>query len=73
MPAKAAVNHCKIKQQMVAINRVQKMLTTMIGQRISEATLLSYILRLHAALEGWEQSVKEKLLTHPCIYVDFYC
>ncbi len=56
--------------QMVAINRVQKMLSTMIGQRLSEATLLSYILRLHSALESWEQSAKEKLLTQPCLYVD---
>ena len=66
---KAFVIHL-IVSQMVAINRVQKMLTTMIGQRLSEATLLSYIMRLHLALEGWEQSVKEKLLTQPCMYVD---
>lgn len=66
---KAFVIHL-IVSQMVAINRVQKMLTTMIGQRLSEATLLSYIMRLHVALEGWEYSVKEKLLQQPCLYVD---
>ncbi len=66
---KAFIIHLMVSQ-MVAINRVQKMISTMIGQRLSEATLLSYMMRLHLALEGWEQSVKEKLLTQPCLYVD---
>ncbi len=56
--------------QMVAINRVQKMLSTMVGHRLSEATLLGYILRLHSALSSWEQSATEKLLTQLCLHVD---
>ena len=36
--------------QMVALNRVQKMIKSLIGELISEATLLKYVLRLYPSL-----------------------
>lgn len=57
---KAFVIHLMISQ-MVAVNRVKKMIVAMIGKRLSEATLLSFILRLHSALENWEQKAKNKV------------
>ncbi len=38
--------------QMVALNRVQKLVKSMIGVIISEASLLKFVLRLHQALES---------------------
>ena len=66
---KAFVIHLMVSQ-MVTVNRVQKMIVAMIGTKISESTLLSYIIRLHTALDSWEASAKEQLLTSPCLYVD---
>lgn len=66
---KAFVIHLMVSQ-MVTVNRVQKMLVAMIGTKLSEATLLSYIIRLHVALEPWEAAAKEQLLKIPCVYVD---
>lgn len=56
--------------QMVALNRVQKMLQAMIGSVISEATLLAFILRLHKALASWETSMIDELLKSKVINVD---
>jgi len=56
--------------QMVALNRVQKMVTTIIGEVISQASLLKYILRLYEALEQWESKAIEQLLQHPALNVD---
>lgn len=56
--------------QMVALNRVQKCVKAMIGQTISEATLLKFIMRLHEALENWEHSAIDELLQSPAINVD---
>lgn len=56
--------------QMVSVNRVQKMLRAMIGQCLSEATLLSYILRLHLALAPWEAAAKQTLLSLPALHTD---
>ena len=56
--------------QMVAINRVQKLIKSMMGVVISEASLLKFILRLHQALEQWELNTKEQLLSQPAINVD---
>lgn len=56
--------------QMVAVNRVAKMMSSLIGQLLSEATLLGYVMRLYVALEGWETETKEQLLTTQCINVD---
>ena len=46
---------------MVAINRVQKMIRAMIGQQLSESTLLSFVIKLHIALEKWEANAKEQI------------
>ena len=56
--------------QMVSVNRIQKMFKTLIGVNISEATLLSYVIRLHGSLNRWEQSTKEQLLKSPCLHTD---
>lgn len=56
--------------QMVALNRVQKSVKAMIGQTISEATLLKFVMRLHEALADWEQSAIDELLQSPTINVD---
>jgi len=56
--------------QMVSLKRTQKMIQTLIGQLISEATILKYVMRLHLALETWEQSSIEQLLQLPAIHVD---
>ena len=37
--------------QMVSLNRVQKQVKAMIGEVISESTLLKFVLRLYQALE----------------------
>jgi len=44
--------------QMVALNRVQKLLTSMLDVMIAEETLLKFVLRLHLALETWETQAK---------------
>ncbi len=56
--------------QMVSLNRVQKLLKSMLGEVLSEATLLKYLLRLHQALEGWEQQASEQLLKAEAMNVD---
>lgn len=61
---------CLLVAQMVSVKRVAKMLASMIGQLLSEATLLSYVMRLYVALETWEIDTKKQLLTTPCMNVD---
>jgi transposase len=56
--------------QMVSLNRVQKMVKTLIGTLISEATLLNFVLRLHHALEALESKAVERLLKCPTMNVD---
>ncbi len=56
--------------QMVALNRVQAFLTSLIDQAISEATMLKYVLQLHVALERWEQESLDILLKQSTIHVD---
>lgn len=56
--------------QMLSLNRTSKMVASLIGRLISEATLLGYIMRLHVALESWEASARLKLLTEKCIHSD---
>lgn len=46
------------------------MVASLIGQDISEATLLSYVMRLHVALATWEETAKTQLLTSKCIHTD---
>ena len=56
--------------QMVSLNRAQKLVKSMMGTVIAEATLLRFVLRLHQALEEWEQVSIQKILTMPAINVD---
>jgi transposase len=56
--------------QMVSLNRTQKLLKSMVGEVLAEASLLKFILRLHQALEHWEQQAIEDLLDQPCLHVD---
>ena len=56
--------------QMVALNRVQKIIKSVIGELISEATLLKYILRLYSALENWEFNATQQLLQSKALHVD---
>ena len=56
--------------QMVALNRVQKMVKSLIGELLSEATLLKFVLRLYQALESWELSATVQLLESAAIHVD---
>ena len=56
--------------QMISLKRVQHSIQTLIGQVISEATILKYVLQLHLALERWEGLAIERILTHPSMHVD---
>ena len=53
--------------QMISLKRVQQSLQTLLGQVISEATILKYVLVLHLALEQWEKTAIEKLLILPAL------
>ncbi len=59
-----------IISQMVALNRVQKQISAMIGAVISEATLLKFVWRLYQSLEEWEVNLIESILQAPSIHVD---
>ena len=56
--------------QMVALKRVQGLVQSMIGETLSEATLLKWVMRLHQALESWERYAIEQLLSSPSLHVD---
>jgi len=56
--------------QMLSLKRLQQSIQTLIGLVISEATILKYVLQLHQALERWERSAIEQLLTMPALHVD---
>jgi hypothetical protein len=56
--------------QMISLKRVQQSIQTLIGQVISEATILKYVLALHQALEQWEKQSIEELLNFPAIHLD---
>jgi len=56
--------------QMLSLKRVQQSLETLLGQVISEATILKYVMLLHLALEQWEKTAIERLLTLPALHVD---
>ncbi len=56
--------------QMVAFGRVQKLVKSMIGTTISEASILKFVLRLYQALEEWECQTTEQLLRASVINVD---
>jgi transposase len=56
--------------QMVSLNRIQKSIQTLIGQAISEATILNYVMQLHRALSAWERGAIERILAMPAMHVD---
>ncbi len=56
--------------QMVSLNRVQKLIKSIIGEILAEATLLKFILRFHLALAQWEADSIELLLKSPAMNVD---
>ena len=56
--------------QMVALGRAQKLVQSMMGQLVSEATLLKFVFRLHQSLEVWERSAVEQQLKAKVIHVD---
>lgn len=56
--------------QMISLNRVQKLIKSMIGEIIAEATLLKFVLRLYMALEQWELNAVERVLKSSTINVD---
>jgi transposase len=61
---------CLLITQMVALKRAQKLLKTLIGKVISEATMLAYVMCLYVSLEQWELLAKEQLLKLPYIHTD---
>lgn len=56
--------------QMISLNRAQKLIKTLVGRVIAEASLLQFILRLHLALEQWESTAIDQLLKSPAMNVD---
>lgn len=56
--------------QMVALKRAQALVYSIIDVVIAEATMLQFILRLHAALENWEVQATQKLLQEAVMHVD---
>lgn len=56
--------------QMVSLNRIQKSVRTLVGQTISQAVMLKYVVQLYLALEPWEKSSIEYLLNTPAMHVD---
>ena len=66
---KAYVVHLLIAQ-MLSLKRVAHSMHALIGQLLSEATLLSYIAQLHHALAEWERQAIERLLAQPAMHVD---
>lgn len=56
--------------QMIPLKRVQHSIQSLIGQVISEATTLKYVLQLHRALARWEQRAIARILTEPAMHVD---
>ena len=56
--------------QMLSLKRVAQSVHTLIGQLLSEATLLGYVMKLHQALAEWERCAIERLLTAPAMHVD---
>lgn len=56
--------------QMISLNRAQKMVKSIIGEIIAEASLLKYVWRLHLALVNWEATSIEQILQSRAMNVD---
>ena len=66
---KAYVVHLLVAQ-MLSLKRVAQSMHALIGQLLSEATLLGYVAQLHHALAEWERHAIERLLAAPAMHVD---
>jgi transposase len=56
--------------QMMSLNRTQKLVKSLIGEVLSESSLLKFALRLYETLEQWETTTIERLLKNPAVNVD---
>ena len=56
--------------QMLSLKRVAQSMHALIGQLLSEATLLGYVAQLHRSLADWERHAIERLLASPAMHVD---
>lgn len=56
--------------QMISLNRVQKLIQSMIGEVLAEATLLKFVFRFYQVLADWEAQAVEQLLKSPAMNVD---
>ena len=56
--------------QMLSLKRAAQSMHALIGQLLSEATLLGYVAQLHRALAQWEHHAIERLLAQPAMHVD---
>jgi transposase len=56
--------------QMMPLGRTQALTESLLGERLSESTLLHAITRLHQALEPWEQNAIRRLGQQPAMHVD---
>jgi transposase len=48
--------------QMISLNRIQKMVKTIMGEMLSESTLLKFVFRFYELLASWEEKTKTELL-----------
>ena len=55
---------------MLSLRRAVALVQAISGLRLSEATCLGYVRRLHDALEAWEEAAIEHLLTRPALHAD---
>ena len=56
--------------QIVSLNRAVGLMQVMSGIKLSEATCLGHIQRLHDAPDPWEAKAKEYLKTRPSLHAD---
>ena len=66
---KAYVVHLLVAQ-MLSLKRVAQSVHALIGQTLSETTLLRCLSQLHQALAEWEHRAIERLLAHPAMHAD---
>ena len=55
---------------MLSLRRTVELVRALSGLRLSEATCLGYIRRLHQALQAWEDAASARLLASPALHAD---
>ncbi len=55
---------------MLSLRRTVELVRAISSLRLSEATCLGYIRRLHAALQAWEAAASARLLASPALHAD---